>query len=221
MTSTAPLHAERYSPRIRLTAALLGFTVPGLGQIYQGIIGKDRNRLSKGIFFLASLWGMFFGGMWLGEWKNVYLPPVSKVKPVKVLSWQLPNFAGDLYTRLHYAGQFWVGAAAWPALYHYYFPESRLLWFPEGTFVGDYQRLLPKGKKLDAGQLRDELQKAEDAMNEAQYDPSVGRRWDIAWVYTVIAGVLNLLVIYDAWAGPVHPRREEQPATSTTEGRTA
>src|SRR5438477_255051 len=29
------------------------------------------------------------------------------------------------------------------------------------------------------------------------------KRWDLGWVYTVIAGVLNLLVIYDALAGPL------------------
>ena len=28
------------------------------------------------------------------------------------------------------------------------------------------------------------------------------KRWDLGWVYTVIAGVLNVLVIYDALAGP-------------------
>ena len=28
------------------------------------------------------------------------------------------------------------------------------------------------------------------------------KRWDLGWVYTLIAGVLNLLVIYDALAGP-------------------
>jgi hypothetical protein len=27
---------------------------------------------------------------------------------------------------------------------------------------------------------------------------------DLAWVYTVIAGMLNILVIYDAFAGPAY-----------------
>ena len=42
------------------------------------------------------------------------------------------------------------------------------------------------------------------------------KTWDLAWVYTVIAGVLNVMVIYDAFAGPafvMRPgRREEQPS---------
>jgi hypothetical protein len=28
------------------------------------------------------------------------------------------------------------------------------------------------------------------------------KTWDLAWVFTVIAGVLNIMVIYDAYAGP-------------------
>ena len=42
------------------------------------------------------------------------------------------------------------------------------------------------------------------------FDSDLGKRFDIAWVYTVIAGVLNLLVIYDAWAGPI-VRKNTQP----------
>ena len=39
------------------------------------------------------------------------------------------------------------------------------------------------------------------------------KTWDLAWVYTVIASVLNVMVIYDAFAGPAFvvraARREE------------
>jgi hypothetical protein len=31
----------------------------------------------------------------------------------------------------------------------------------------------------------------------------MGRLWDAYWIYTVIAGALNIMVIYDAAAGPV------------------
>ena len=36
----------------------------------------------------------------------------------------------------------------------------------------------------------------------------LGRFFDIGTLYTMLAGMLNLLVIYDAWAGPM---RQEQP----------
>ena len=39
-------------------------------------------------------------------------------------------------------------------------------------------------------------------LNELQGE--TGKRWDLGWVYTVIAGVLNILVIYDAFAGPTY-----------------
>jgi Family of unknown function (DUF6677) len=39
-----------------------------------------------------------------------------------------------------------------------------------------------------------------DEINQLQRDGD--KTWDLGWVYTVIAGVLNVLVIYDALAGP-------------------
>jgi hypothetical protein len=37
------------------------------------------------------------------------------------------------------------------------------------------------------------------------------KTWDLGWVYTVIAGALNFLVIFDALAGPAV--REPLPGT--------
>ena len=31
----------------------------------------------------------------------------------------------------------------------------------------------------------------------------LNRYFELAWVFTTIAGLLNVLVIYDAWAGPM------------------
>ena len=48
------------------------------------------------------------------------------------------------------------------------------------------------------------------------------KTWDLAWVYTVIAGVLNILVIYDAFAGPAFVAGEEPaPQHVQPEGRPA
>src|SRR5437763_670048 len=44
-------------------AALLSYLVPGLGQIYQG-------RVGKGVLFLVCLYALFFYGMFLGRWSN-------------------------------------------------------------------------------------------------------------------------------------------------------
>jgi hypothetical protein len=51
-------------------AAILSYLVPGLGQIYQG-------RFGKGFLFMISLLGMFTLGQAMGNWQNVYVPPVE------------------------------------------------------------------------------------------------------------------------------------------------
>ena len=42
----------------------------------------------------------------------------------------------------------------------------------------------------------------------------MGRFFDYGTLYTMLAGMLNLLVIYDAWSGPM-----PQPSRSTEEKR--
>jgi len=50
-----------------------------------------------------------------------------------------------------------------------------------------------------------------DEINTLQRDGD--KTWDLGWVYTVIAGVLNVLVIYDALAGPAfREAKAPQPA---------
>jgi hypothetical protein len=161
-------------------AGLLSYLVPGLGQIYQG-------RVAKGLLFLVCLYALFFYGMALGHWKNVYLPESSKLNN----PWGLrPPLLADVYNRLQFAGQFWIGVAAWPAIYQYVnFDELH----PRPSIFGDFQRTPP-----------------ESEINELQQQSD--KTWDLGWVYTVIAGVLNILVIYDAFAGPAFAESEERPA---------
>ena len=78
-------------------------------------------------------------------------------------------------------GQFWIGAAAWPSVVQYMNYDRTK---NAGPIFGKFQRM-----------------PTEDELNELQRKGS--KRWDLGWVYTVIAGVLNLLVIYDALAGPM------------------
>jgi hypothetical protein len=172
-----PTPAEGHpAPPLAPFAAFLSYLVPGLGQISQG-------RVGKGLLFMVCLYGLFFYGMELGQKKNVYLPRGRQANP----PWRLPRVAHDLYQRPQFAGQFWIGIAAWPAIWQYYHYDDRLA---GDRFLGTYQRMEDE-EKLN------ELQRLGD------------KTWDLAWVYTVIAGVLNLLVIYDAWAGPAHLRPDD------------
>src|SRR6266567_1593545 len=105
---TAPA-AALLPPEPSLTAAILSYLVPGLGQIYQG-------RFGKGFLFMISLLGMFTLGQAMGNWQNVYVPPAEN-RPNQ--PGELRALPSSLLTRWHYLGQFWIGIYAWPALYQY------------------------------------------------------------------------------------------------------
>jgi hypothetical protein len=156
-------------------AGLLSYLVPGLGQLYQG-------RVGKGVLFLVCLYGLFFSGMAMGNWSNVYLPDTAKTNPP---TWNVPPLVANLYNRLHFVGQFWIGAAAWPAVWQYLHADDP----KEDPIFKNFQRT-----------------PSESEINAMQRDGD--KTWDLGWIYTVIAGVLNILVIYDAYAGPAFAEGE-------------
>jgi uncharacterized protein DUF6677 len=164
-------------------AALLSYLVPGLGQIYQG-------RIAKGILFFVCLYAMFFYGMYLGHWCNVYLVDEKALPPIEIAGQTLPGTLSALGHRPQFAGQFWIGIAAWPAVWQYANYDSAKTADP---ILGRYQR-------MPAESRTDRTPPDEPVLNELQRNGD--KSWDLAWVYTVIAGVLNILVIYDAFAGP-------------------
>jgi len=158
-------------------AGLLSFLIPGLGQVYQG-------RIVKGLLYLVCLYALFFYGMKLGSFKNVYLP-TSDTSQNMFFTWKP---LGDVENRLHFAGQFWIGVAAWPALIQY----------------ATFEKNEPRHKLLGTWQRAPE----DDELNRLQRNGD--KQWDLGWVYTVIAGVLNILVIYDAVAGPAVRESDKQ-----------
>lgn len=174
------VHAEQlrqvqhpYSP----LGAFLSYLIPGLGQICQG-------RVGKGVLFFVCLYFLFFYGMALGSWQNVYLPDVARNNPAP--GW-MPTFAYNVWNRLPFAGQFWIGVAAWPALYQY-------------TNYDDREDDKSSWSSFERAPTH------EETLNKLQREGN--KTWDIGWVYTVIAGVLNILVMYDAFAGPAFAEGE-------------
>jgi hypothetical protein len=176
----AHTHTVNYSI-LGVPGAVLSYLVPGLGQIIQG-------RISKGLLFFVCINGLFYYGLALGQWKNVYLPHANNLPPMSLpLNQKVPNC---LSYRLQYVGQFWVGISAWPAIYqHFNYDEDSDP--PPDPYLGKYQRTPPE-TELNLLQNRSD------------------RSWDLGWVYTVIAGVLNIMVIYDALMGPVMLIPEKQ-----------
>jgi len=150
--------------------------VPGLGQIYQG-------RVGKGILFMVCLYGLFFTGLAMGDWQNVYL--VDTRQQVVVMRWEMPRLVANLYNRLHFVGQFWMGVAAWPAIWQY------------NNLPTPSEQASPFWHNFQKGpETPQDFERLNQRITDSDKTP------DLAWVYTVIAGVLNILVIYDAIAGP-------------------
>src|SRR5437588_144064 len=93
-----------------------------------------QGRTGKGILFLVCIYALFFYGMYLGTGTvraagveyhvpgNVYLPDTlpANADPRLVNPLNMPLIAMNLYNRPQFAGQFWVGVVAWPALVQYW-----------------------------------------------------------------------------------------------------
>lgn len=186
-------------------AALLSYLIPGLGQIYQG-------RVGKGVLFLVCIYTLFFYGMRLGQWRNVYLPDTN-TKGNMFVAWKP---IGDIENRPHFGGQMFIGIAAWPAFIQYagFDPKEEQHGFFKKWMRQPWDPKLPtQDPRFPNYNPHASAPFAETAeLNSLQNQSD--KRWDLGWVYTVIAGVLNILVIYDALAGPAHREKHETAAAS-------
>ncbi|MSR30021.1 MAG: hypothetical protein EXR99_00810 [Gemmataceae bacterium] len=161
----------------------LSYLVPGLGQAVQG-------RIGKALLFFFCLNALFYYGLYLGNFKNVYLPRAKSLAPQTLESLGLPlKFPNPIVYRPQFMGQFWIGVSAWPALAQFFQYDEEENPGPD-PLLGTYQRTPPE---------------AELNLLQNHGDKS----WDLGWVYTVIAGCLNVMVIFDAFAGPVAPPEEK------------
>jgi hypothetical protein len=211
--------ARQFSP----LAAFLSFLIPGLGQIYQG-------RIAKGVLFFVCIYALYFYGMYLGSGtytydgktyrvsSNVYLPDTA-VRPGDKER-EVPRWVTNVYNRPQFAGQFWIGVAAWPAIYQYamYPDEKKILDTKEALKKAEEEKATSPNspeadKKLkEAKEAFDKVENGGFPFGSFQRTPheddlnvinnAGDHLLDLGWVYTVIAGVLNIMVIYDAFAGP-------------------
>jgi hypothetical protein len=159
--------------RDRTMAAFFAWLLPGAGHAYQG-------RWGKSVLFFSCIMGTFLFGMYLGDCKVVYA------------GWgKTPD-----ERRLPYFLQVGVGLPAMPALV-----QANMASRPFGSFMAP-----PKFPGPGEGNFR-----ARELPNgEFEYHKDELAYWNLAiedfelgTVYTMIAGLLNVLAIYDAWAGPV------------------
>ena len=182
-------------------AALLAWLWPGAGHLYQG-------RYRKGALFMICILGTFFIGMILGHGHVVYA------------SWRPNDYRWQAIPQLG------VGLPALPAIVQnlrvrdggepFMITARR---FPEG-YAKEYQ-VIPA----------EELSRVDDPLLDGLYAPpdgeihidemdvlamwtsETGHGFEIGTLYTIVAGLLNVLAIYDAFAGPVLPSEDEKKKT--------
>lgn len=172
-------------------AAFLSWLVPGLGQLYQG-------RRFKGALFMVSLMVTFLAGLWIGGGTVVYA------------SWR----PGD--RRMEFVGQAGIGVAAIPSLVQAALVSGSAKqplgngWFAPPLLRGQevsesfQQRVIASDPEIgpeDFAGLRFTPRQPGD--QSSLWRRRLGRYFDFGTLYTTLAGLLNLLVIYDAWAGPL------------------
>lgn len=177
---------ERVDLKDPAVAAFLAWLVPGLGHLYQG-------RLPKAALFFVCIMGTFAYGVYLGGgnelgWgRAVYF------------SWR----QGD--KRLPYICQIGVGLPAMPALVQ----ASRM---SSGKQVWWNGFMAPPRMSPQDRQAPPQGPNA-DQPNHHELHKALHRYLELGMAYTMIAGLLNILAIYDAWGGPVFteiPKRKEE-----------
>jgi hypothetical protein len=202
-------------------AAFLAWLVPGLGHMYQ-------RRWGKGGLLMTCILATFFYGLWLGGGRVVYasfreadahyaylcqvatglpaLPAVVQSVRTGAVPPKAPLWDGLMAPPL-VRGQ--VVPRSWVATEQAKFPDDpefkNFEPFNSREIDGAYERYVPPGE-------------ASDQSHRWQYQ--LGFYYDLGTVFTMIAGLLNVLAIWDAWGGPATPlitsKDETVPSNSST-----
>lgn len=174
------------------TAALLAWLVPGLGHLYQG-------RRAKGFLFMGSIVGLFVAGMLVGNGQVVY----ASTLPLR----PLPSYLYDGWPFICQSGIGAVAIPGWIERARYQEDKGPLLvpalYPPIGADRAGRSKPIPTSEDQAGNEVTHP-----DGAAKRRYD--LGFRFEVGMVYTVIAGLLNLLVVYDAHSGPLLPEDEEQ-----------
>jgi hypothetical protein len=190
VSDDVPLEIDLKDHRL---AAFLAWLVPGLGHFYQG-------RTGKGVLFFVCILGTFVYGMMIGDGKVVY---ASSTNPL----------SRQFYQRWHYVCQLGVGLPALPALVQ----KARMDSGKPPLFGYDARfnlrpPLMAPNRQVPEFISEDNAKNRVIHPNElAMWNYDLADRFELGTVFTVIAGLLNILAIYDAFGGPlVIPPPEEK-----------
>jgi hypothetical protein len=228
VNSTTNTTVETVDLKNRWLAGLLAWLIPGAGHFYQG-------RRAKGILFFVCVLGTFYYGLTLGSSRVVFAAfrpyesrtPLAFVPQIMVglpatpaiVQYQLvknqkapiwnnymapPVLIGDEVPK-EWAEKEWSKPVDDQELKESDFPD----WKQRGVKAG-YVRYWP----TITNPHRDDNLTYLNEKNSNQFSVwhnKYGFRYDLGSTFTWIAGLLNLLVIYDAVAGPAFGYRMTDP----------
>ena len=177
----------------RAMAAFLAYLLPGAGHYYQG-------RKQKAILFATCILSLFVVGFIIGKGRVVYAYPntfkvtnlfrlLSKKGRAEIAKDSTQDF------RIHAYAQALVGIPAIPMIL-----QSRIGPKPvDQQFLWGFMAPPPTGIPDDGKPYS-----AQDSYPWlSKWNNEDSASFDLGSLYTAIAGLLNLLVIFDAYAGPM------------------
>jgi hypothetical protein len=172
-------------------AAFLSWLIPGLGHIYQG-------RTGKGVLFFVCIVGTFFYGMYIGGGRVVYASTTDV-------------FSRQFLDRWQYICQVGVGLPALPAYVQTWRMENG-----SAPLFGDRFMRPPSPMPTESVDRTDSNRVVRHPDELAKWNYELGEYFEVGTVFTVIAGLLNVLAIYDAYGGPlvIAPGDDQKPDKS-------
>jgi hypothetical protein len=163
-------------------AAFLAWLLPGLGHIYQG-------RTGKGLLFFVCIVGTFVYGLTIGQGRVVYASTADV-------------FSREFLERWQYICQVGVGLPALPALVQRSrINNNKAPLFHDNFMRPPYPDHMKNGFSSPDQTDRNRTVHHPDELSKWNYD--LGDLFELGTVFTVIAGLLNILAIYDAYGGPL------------------
>ncbi|MBR5758389.1 MAG: hypothetical protein IKX88_07320 [Thermoguttaceae bacterium] len=174
---------EAIDLRNPFVAGLLAWLFPGAGHWYQ-------RRYFKAVLFAICIWPILIAGLVMGSYREETSDGGSQIHFARTLycSWR----PGD--RRLYFIPQACVGCVALPAMWQARFPGDA-----DGSILST--AFAPPRVSSEYG-ARPNQPDAND----------IARRlhsWlDLSVIFTVVAGLLNLLAIFDAVGGPAPVDKE-------------
>lgn len=169
------MEKQIYSPELDRPIGLKDPVVAAaLAWLIPGLGHIYQGRTGKGILLLVCILGTFLYGLFALGQGRVVYA-----------AWN------ENHRRPHYLSQIGVGLPALPALVqaNRYRNDRKLL------FGGAMAPPSIPGRRNTANP---------DNPTEHELHRRLHRYWDLGTVYTMIAGLLNVLAIYDAWGGPAY-----------------